>query len=66
MTTKIENNRQTPGVMPEPSCVAMKRRGAEYVAAQIAGMTTQEQLSYWQRQTEEMITRQQPAQEKMV
>jgi|GEM_PF-1055938 hypothetical protein len=33
-------------------CVAMKRRGAEKINAQIAGMIPQQELKFWQTQTE--------------
>ncbi len=33
-------------------CVEMKRRGAERIYNQIAGMTLEEQLTFWQERTE--------------
>jgi hypothetical protein len=39
-------------------CVEMKRRGAELVQQQLAGMTRQEQLEYWRSQTELLRQRQ--------
>ena len=33
-------------------CVEMKRRGAERVHNQIANMTIEEQLAFWQERTE--------------
>lgn len=35
-------------------CVEMKRKGAEKVQGEIAGMTLEEELAYWQRGTEEL------------
>ncbi len=43
---------------PEPRCVEIKRRGAEHVARQIAGMSLAEQLAYWKTRTEAMQRRQ--------
>ncbi len=40
-------------------CVRMKRQGAEQVMKRLEGKTVQEQLEYWQKGTEELITRQQ-------
>ncbi|HPC97129.1 MAG TPA: hypothetical protein PLU87_19480 [Sedimentisphaerales bacterium] len=40
-------------------CVQMKRRGAEQVMKRLEGKTVQEQLEYWRKGTEELITRQQ-------
>jgi hypothetical protein len=37
----------------------MKRRGAEQVMKRLEGKTVQEQLEYWRKGTEELITRQQ-------
>ena len=42
----------------EPECVALKRRGAEYVAKQLAGKSLQERLNYWQRRTEALLAKQ--------
>ena len=42
----------------EPECIALKRRGAEYVAKQLAGKSLQEQLDYWQRRTEALLAKQ--------
>lgn len=39
-------------------CVEMKRRGAENVRAQIAGMTLEQELEFWRGQTEELRRRQ--------
>lgn len=41
--------------MSEPECVKMKRRGAEIVAKQIAGMSRAEQLEYWKVLSQEML-----------
>ena len=41
--------------MNEPECVRMKRRGAEIVAKQIAGMSRVEQLEYWKAISQEMV-----------
>lgn len=41
--------------MNEPECVKMKRRGAEIVAKQIAGMSRAEQLEYWKALSEKML-----------
>ena len=42
----------------EPECVVLKRRGADYVAKQLAGKSLQEQLAYWQRRTEALLAKQ--------
>jgi len=41
----------------EPECVALKRRGAEHVAKQLAGKSLQEQVDYWQRRTEALLAK---------
>ena len=41
--------------MNEPECVRMKRRGAEIVAKQIAGMSRAEQLEYWKALQQKMV-----------
>ena len=43
-------------------CVQMKRQGAEQVMKQLEGMTLSEQLTYWQKGTEELKTHQQSLQ----
>ena len=43
--------------MNEPECVKMKRRGAEIVAKQIAGMSRAEQLEYWKAISQEMLAK---------
>ena len=42
----------------EPECVVLKRRGAEHVAKLLAGMSLQEQLEFWRKRTEAMLSRQ--------
>ena len=42
----------------EPECVVLKRRGAEYVAKMLVGMSLQEQLEFWRKRTELMLKRQ--------
>ncbi|MCC7492351.1 MAG: hypothetical protein IT204_08405 [Fimbriimonadaceae bacterium] len=39
-------------------CVEMKRRGAELVMAQLAGLTREEQLAYWAARGEDLKERQ--------
>lgn len=39
-------------------CVAMKRRGAEMVQEELAELTPEEELAYWQSGTEELRQRQ--------
>jgi hypothetical protein len=43
----------------EFECVMIKRRGAEHVARQIAGMSPAEQLAFWKARTDAMRERQQ-------
>lgn len=38
----------------EPKCVQWKRRGAEQVAAQLSGLSPDEELKYWQEKTERL------------
>ena len=38
----------------EPHCVAMKRRGAEHVAAETAGLSGTEEMEYWRRRSEQL------------
>jgi hypothetical protein len=33
-------------------CVEMKRRGAQYVRKQTAGMTREQEIEYWRRRSE--------------
>lgn len=42
----------------EPECVALKRRGAEYVAQLLAGKSKQEELEFWSKRTERLRSRQ--------
>ncbi len=35
----------------EPECVALKRRGAEYVGQLLAGKSKQEELEFWDKRT---------------
>lgn len=39
-------------------CVEMKRRGAERVRERLSGMTTEEQLAYWDKRYEQLVQRQ--------
>ena len=39
-------------------CVTMKRRGAEKIYEQIAGMTTEQELAFWQQRTDILKQRQ--------
>lgn len=36
-------------------CIEMKRRGDAGVQAEIAGMSREEQLEYWRKQTDELL-----------
>ena len=42
----------------EPECVALKRRGAKYVAQLLSGKTEQEQLEFWRERTERLLSQQ--------
>jgi len=42
----------------ESQCVEMKRRGAEFVAKQLVGKSSQERLEFWRRQTDELLAKQ--------
>ena len=44
----------------EPECVALKRRGAEYVGQLLAGKSQQEELEFWDKRTESLRSRQKP------
>ena len=44
----------------EPECVALKRRGAEYVGQLLAGKSKQEELAFWAERTERLRSRQKP------
>ncbi|MCF6268501.1 MAG: hypothetical protein L3J41_02190 [Melioribacteraceae bacterium] len=39
----------------ESECIAIKRRGAIYVAKLIEGKTEQEQLEFWKKRTEKLL-----------
>ena len=41
----------------EPECVAMKRRGAEYVARLLSGKSRAEQLEFWTERTERLLSK---------
>ena len=43
--------------LPEPECVALKRRGAAHVAQLLAGKNRQEQLKFWRQRTERLMAR---------
>jgi len=38
----------------EPECVALKRRGAEYVVQLLSGKSRQEELEFWSKRTERL------------
>ena len=42
----------------EAKCVELKRRGAKHVEKLVFGLTSQEQLEFWQKRTESMLNRQ--------
>jgi len=44
-----------------PKCVEMKRRGAERVYKLISGMSRQEELEFWQKQSEKLRDQQEAA-----
>ena len=46
-------------------CVEMKRRGAERVQQQIAGMTQQQEMDFWRERTEETRRCQQEVRRKL-
>jgi hypothetical protein len=48
----------------EPECVALKRRGAEYVAKLLVGKTQRQQLEFWQQRTQALMSKQVQAQTK--
>ena len=41
-------------ILKEPKCVYWKRKGAEAVASQIAGLNDQQELKFWQEQTQRL------------
>ena len=38
----------------EPKCVQWKRQGAEQVTKQLSGLRTEQELIFWQKQTEQL------------
>ena len=44
----------------EPECVALKRRGAEYVGQLLSGKSKQEELEFWSKRTKSLRSRQKP------
>ena len=42
----------------EPECVSMKRRGATHVAKLLSGKSQQEQLEFWRKRTEHLLSQQ--------
>jgi len=44
----------------ELECVALKRRGAEYVGQLLSGKSKQEELEFWSKRTERLRSRQKP------
>ena len=53
------NNKNVPRsdsdtTMRVPECVAIKRRGAARVRRLVEGMSTQEELEFWRKRTENM------------
>ena len=44
-------------IIRESECVLLKRRGAQYIAKLIVGMSLEEQLEFWQKRTEAMLNR---------
>jgi hypothetical protein len=58
LSRKDGKNRKLVVIIPEPECVLLKRRGAEYVRQLTAGMSVREQLEFWRKRTEAMLERQ--------
>jgi hypothetical protein len=48
----------------EPKCVAMKRRGAEYVAQLLSDKSRDEQLEFWIKRTESLLSKQRQKEKK--
>ncbi|OQX01616.1 MAG: hypothetical protein BWK80_59600 [Desulfobacteraceae bacterium IS3] len=48
----------------EPKCVAMKRRGAEYVAQLLSDKSRDEQLDFWIKRTESLLSKQRQKEKK--
>jgi hypothetical protein len=42
----------------EPECVALKRRGTEYVAQLLSGKLRQEEFEFWKKRTERLRSQQ--------
>ena len=42
----------------EPECVSMKRRGAKYVAQLLSGKSRTEQLEFWIKRSEKLLSKQ--------
>ena len=42
----------------EPECVALKRRGAEYVTQLLSGKSRQEELEFWSKRTKRLRSQQ--------
>ena len=38
----------------EPSCVVLKRRGAEHVASEIAGLEQKQEIEYWRKRSKKL------------
>ena len=49
----------------EAECVSMKRRGAEYVRALLAGKSKQEQLDFWMKRSKRLLAKQTHQQSQM-
>lgn len=47
----------------EPKCVQWKRRGAENVAAQLSGLSSEQELEFWREQTKRLMQMQAEARE---
>ena len=48
----------------EPECVALKRRGAEHVAQLLSGKSKQEQLEFWMKRTNQLLSNRNQKKEK--
>ncbi|MEE8059455.1 MAG: hypothetical protein V3T17_16710 [Pseudomonadales bacterium] len=42
----------------EPECVTLKRKGAEYVEKLLTGKSRQEELEFWSKRTELLLSKQ--------
>ena len=38
----------------EPKCVQWKRQGAERITKQLSGLRAEQELAFWQKQTEQL------------